>query len=301
MKQTVIFDGHCDTISELLNQKKALNKNNLHIDIERLSQYSSYTQVFAAFISPEYKNAAMDRAVAIIEKFYEEACKNGITVCKSYSDWEKAQTAVKAFLSLEGGEPINSIADIKKLYDMGVRMIAPTWNFRNRLACGAMENNDTGLTDFGKEAVAEMNRLGIVIDMSHLSRKSFFDVAVASNKPLCASHSCSNTIKEHPRNLTDEQFMKIIQSGGVVGINFYPQFAGENISDIIKHIDHFIALGGENNIGLGSDFDGVDNLPRGMCGAQDMEKLVKLIPYSTKIREKIAFGNFLRVIKAHSC
>lgn len=296
-----IFDAHADTVSRLLDEGKSLRENDVHIDAARLSAYESYTQVFAAFIDPEYKNCAMERAKSLIARLYEEADSCGITVCRNYDDWAAAGTKVKAFISLEGGEPIKSLADLKELYDMGVRMIAPTWNYRNEIACGVMEENDTGLTDLGARVIREMNRLKIIEDVSHLSEKSFWDVAEISQMPIVASHSNSKAVTNHRRNLTDAQFMKIKETGGCVGINFYPPFLGDDIADIVWHINHFIALGGEDNIGLGSDFDGVDALPCGMRGAEDMEKVIKMLPYSAEVREKIAFRNFLRVIKAHNC
>lgn len=296
-----IFDGHCDTISELLDQGKQLSENDLHIDMTRLLKYDSYTQIFAAFIAPEYANCAMERAENIINKFYSEMQINNITICKNYDDWENAKTAYKAFLSLEGGEPIRSISDLHKLHKMGVSMIALTWNYKNCLACGIMEEYDTGLTSLGRDVVKEMNRLGIIIDVSHLSEKSFWDVCSISKMPVCASHSNLRSVKNHPRNLTDEQFVQIIKTGGVAGVNFYPPFLGDDVKDIARHIDRFLALGGEDNIGLGSDFDGVDCLPQGVSGVHDMGHIIKMLPYTTKIREKIAFRNFLRVIKAHNC
>ncbi len=301
MSKGIFFDGHCDTISELLDCSGSLSENDLHVDMKRMSEYSSYTQVFAAFIAPKYRENAMARVIDIIEKFYHEANENAITVCKSYDDWKLAKTPVRAFLSVEGGDCIDSLSDIGRLYKMGVRMIAPTWNFSSKIACGVMEKTDTGLSDFGKDAVSEMNRLGIIIDMSHLSQRSFFDIAELSSRPLCASHSCADSVTHHPRNLTDSQFIKIVKSGGVAGINFYPPFVGNDISGIVRHIDRFMSLGGEDNIGLGSDFDGVEYLPKGLCGVQDMDKVIKMLPYSTEIREKIAYLNFLRLIKAHSC
>lgn len=296
-----IFDAHADTISELINRGKGLLENDLHIDTKRLLAYASYTQVFAAFIAPEYKENAMQRALEIINRFYEETEDKRVTVCKSYADWENAKTPVKAFLSLEGGEPIKQLSDVQKLYELGIRMIAPTWNFKNDIACGVMENEDTGLTTFGKAVICEMNRLGIIIDASHLSEKSFWDVYKITKRPICASHSNSKSVKNHPRNLTDEQFLAIVKTRGCVGINFYPPFLGDDISDIVRHTDRFLSLGGEDNIGLGSDFDGVDCLPCGISGVGDMEKIIKLLPYSTEIREKIAFRNFLRVVKEHNC
>ncbi len=297
----VIFDAHADTISELINQNKNLKRNDMHIDMERMSAYKSYTQVFAAFIDPEFKDTAMERAEEIIKRFYKETEENGITVCRNLTEWENAKTKVRAFLSLEGGEPVKSVKELEKLYDMGVRIIAPTWNFKNQLATGVCEIHDDGFTDFGKEILREMNRLKIIPDVSHLSPKSFEDVIEISKLPVIASHSCSKEVKDHIRNLTDEQFLKIKGSGGVVGINFYPVFAGDDISDLVRHIERFMSLGGEDNIGIGSDYDGVEYLPSGICGVEDTEKLIKMLPYSVRVREKIAYKNFLRVLKAYNC
>ena len=296
-----IFDAHCDTASELLNKGQSLDKNGLHIDVARLNRYKSFTQVFAAFIAPEYYGAPMERAEKIICNFLEEAKRNDITVCKSYGDWEQAKTKVKAFISLEGGEPIESISDLKKLYGMGVRLIAPTWNFRNRIACGVGEVEDTGLTSFGREVICEMDRLGIILDVSHLSEKSFWQAVECINRPVLASHSNLRGVKDNKRNLKDSQFLKLKETGGVCGINLYPPFLGDNIADVVSHIDRFLSLGGEDNIGLGCDFDGVDMLPEGVCGVQDLDKIIKSLPYSIEIKEKIAYKNFIRVIKSHNC
>ena len=296
-----IFDAHCDTLSEIFDQKKSLLENDLHIDAKRLFRYGDYTQVFAIFISPEYRDCAMARTRALAEKFYDEIQHCKIDICKNEKDLKESKGKIKAILSLEGGEPIEKVEDLRVLFDLGVRIIAPTWNFKNKIACGVMEKEDSGLSGFGEKVITEMERLGIICDCSHLSQKSFWDVVRISKKPLLATHSDSYEVKAHPRNLTDEQFCAIKKSGGCVGINFYPPFLGDDIKDAILHIDRFLALGGEDNIGIGSDFDGVDALPFGMNGCEDMESFIKMLPYSTKIREKIAYKNFFRVFAAHNC
>ncbi len=295
-----IFDAHSDTASRLLDENKSLFENDLHIDAERLSKNESI-QVFAAFIDPLYKYSAKDRFNSIIDNFYKEAEKNEIAICRNYDDILSKNGRVKAILSLEGGEPIETLTDLDYIKSRGVLMIAPTWNFKNQLGCGVLEKEDTGLSEFGKKAVGRMNDLGILIDVSHLSEKSFWDVAKISNKPICASHSNSKSVKDNPRNLTDQQFCQIRDMKGCVGINFYPPFLGDDIKCIIHHIDRFLSLGGEDNIGIGSDFDGVDYLPNGISGCQDMERVIKMLPYSEKIRKKIAYENFLRVIHAQNC
>lgn len=291
-----VFDAHCDTLSEMYDKKQHLGKNDLHIDLDRMSKYDRYTQVFAIFTPPERKDTAKEYVKELTALFYDEMQKNGVTVCRNYADLISSKTRQNAFLSIEGAECVEKISDIAELKENGIFMIAPTWNFRNKIASGVMEEEDTGLTDFGREVICEMERLGIILDVSHLSEKSFFDVAKIFKKPIVASHSNSKAIINHKRNLTDEQFLIIKDSGGVVGINLYPDFLGENAK---PHIDHFLALGGADNVGLGCDFDGVDRLPDGINGIEDIEKLE--LPYSDELCKKITESNFLRVLKAYNC
>lgn len=294
-----IFDAHADTPTRLLDKNKSLTRNDLHIDFERLSKNKS-VQAFAVFCDPKYKDTANERVMSVIENFIKEAEKCKIHLIKNIADIEMSD-GVTGIITLENGDVIQAVCDVDKLKNLGIMMIAPTWNFRNHLACGVLEEEDTGLTDFGEKVIKRMNELGILIDVSHLSEKSFWDVCKLSQKPVCASHSNSKTVCNHPRNLTDEQFLKIHDMNGCVGINFYPPFLGDNISCVVNHINHFLSLGGEDNIGIGSDFDGVDSLPLGIEGCQDMEKVIKMLPYSTKVRKKIAYENFLRVLRAQNC
>lgn len=295
----IIFDAHADTATRLLDENKSLFQNDLHIDLKRLSK-NQHMQVFAIFISPEYKSSAMNRVNSIVANFLKEAEENKFKICKTHNEIETV-TGPCGILSLEGGEPVENLEDIDYLKNLGIMMIAPTWNYQNKLATGVLEKEDAGLTEFGKKAIKRMNELGILIDVSHLSEKSFWDVCEISKKPICASHSNSKVITNNPRNLTDEQFCRIRDMKGCVGINFYPPFLGDNIKCITEHINHFLNLGGEDNIGLGSDFDGVDCLPNGIDGCQDMEMVIKMLPYSVKIREKIAYKNFKRVILSQNC
>ena len=295
-----VFDLHADTISKLMDTKEELRKNNLHLDVERLCNYSSYVQVFAVFSEEFSPVLAKTAAKEIIEKFYAECRKNNIAICKNYDDYMAAKSPVKAFLSLEGGYCIEEISDIDRLYDMGVRMIAPTWNYGSAIASGVLDEIDNGLSAFGKKAVLKMNELGIIIDVSHISPRSFWDIARISKMPIIASHSNLKSVKQNARNLDDEQFVQICKMGGIVGINLYPQFFGEDIKDVVEHVKKMLALGGEDSIAIGADFDGVDRLPRGVRGVEDIEKLINLIPVESEIREKIAFKNALRISKLHN-
>jgi membrane dipeptidase len=280
-----VFDTHCDTLCAVRDFGKSLNSNNCHIDIERMSKYKSYTQVFACFIDPIYKSCALERCLDLIDTFHHCAPNGSI-------------------LSIEGGEMITNLAILRNLHKLGVKIIALTWNFSNHIAAGADERDkNKGLTSFGASVVDEMNRLGIFVDVSHLNDKSFYDIAERSKMPIIATHSNSRSICVHRRNLTDEQFKIICKSGGCVGINFYPRFLSNehraSIDDIVAHIEHFMSLEGENNIGIGADFDGVDCLPRGINGCEDTYKVfdrLLQLNYTEEQVEKISHKNFERVI-----
>lgn len=292
-----IFDTHCDTLCSVLDYGKSIVMNDCHVDIERMKKYEQYTQVFACFMDPVYKSCAADRTLNLIDTFHNTVS-------------DKLPDNVRGILSIEGGEGIYSLAHLRNFYRLGVRIIALTWNFSNHIASGALETDETrGLTEFGKLVVAEMNRLGIFADVSHLNDKSFYDVAEYSNKPIIASHSnaravCrSKAVCPVERNLTDDQFEIIKKSGGCVGINFCPDFLNESgkadIEDIIRHIEHFMSLGGEDNVGIGADFDGIDSTPDGINGVEDIYKIFDRLlqkGYTENQIEKISHKNFERIL-----
>lgn len=292
-----VFDTHCDTLCAVLDSGKSIIKNDCHVDFERMQHYKHYTQVFACFIDPVYKSCAAERTMDLIDTFH-----------RVKSD---LPPNARAILSIEGGEGIYSLAQLRNYYRLGVRIIALTWNYSNHIASGSMETDETrGLTEFGKKVIDEMNTFGILVDVSHLNDKSFYDIADYTDKPIIASHSNSRAVCRSKavcpveRNLTDDQFMRIKKSGGCVGINFCPPFLSESgragIDDIIRHIEHFMSLGGEDNIGIGADFDGVGELPEGINGAEDMYKIFDIllrIGYSEEQVNKISHKNFERIIE----
>lgn len=210
-----------------------------------------------------------------------------------------------ALLSVEGGECLNGeLSILRQLYRLGVRSMLLTWNHRNLLADGVEEECGGGLTEFGRLVVAEMNRLGMIIDVSHLCEASFYEVISLSSKPVIASHSNAGAICPHVRNLNDSQLKTIAANGGVVGINFYPRFLNNtdkaNLDDVVKHIEHVCSVTGENHIGIGADFDGIDCTPDGLEGTQCIPALferLEQLNYGTGLLEKIAGLNFMRVIK----
>lgn len=286
-----VFDTHCDTLCSVLDGGKSINSNDCHVDMERMKEYENYTQVFACFIDPIYRDSAVERTLKLIDTYHQST--------------NNLPENVHAMLSIEGGEGITSLSMLRNYHRLGVKIAALTWNFSNHIASGAFEkDNKRGLTDFGKTVVKEMNNLGMFIDVSHLNRKSFYDIASISQMPIIATHSCSDSVCSHVRNITDDQFRIIKESGGCVGINFYPDFLTEesecSAQDIVRHINHFMELGGEDNIGIGADFDGVDKLPNGISGVQDTYKVfdrLKKEGYTDMQIEKISHKNFERVLE----
>lgn len=308
--QIPVFDAHCDTIFELVEQKKALKKNDLHLDLERLTEYAGYIQVFAAFVDRKnIRVSPIHHCLQLIRCYHEEILnnKNAVQHCTTVEDILAAlkKRKVAAILSIEGAEGLEGdIAALWMFYQLGVRMITLTWNYANELADGIMEPRGGGLTEFGIACVKEMNRLGIAIDVSHLSESGFWDVARISQDPFVASHSNAKALCAHPRNLSDDQIKALISCGGCIGINFYPEFLTENkkctIEDIFSHIAYFFQLGGEMHVGFGSDFDGVSALPHNFCGVQNTKDILKGLAvrgYTETEIENISYQNFLRTLR----
>ncbi len=296
----LIADMHCDLPGRLYRGEK-----NLHFDISRLKKDNSYIQVFATFVNKLEFDDPNGRAKTVINSFKEYALNSGkIDLITQYKEPECGKTL--GILSLEGGEVLGGrLSELEVFYNMGVRFLTLTWNYPNMLGEGVGElTKNKGLTDFGKEVVREMNRLNMVVDVSHLTENGFYDVAQESKKAFCATHSNSYKMCNHLRNITDEQFGEIKKRGGLVGINLYPYFitGTENatLTDAVRHIEHFMSLGGEDVLALGCDLDGVDCLPDGVNGIGDIDLLtkeLKKINYSDKIIAKIMGKNLQNYLK----
>lgn len=310
--QFPLVDCHCDTIVEVAGAKRSLGERSSfgHVDIPRLQEGGVAVQFFALYIGSEYKPfAPLQRTLEMLDVFYGELSRYhyNMELIKEYDDIERLleQRKLGAVLTVEGGEGIQeSLYLLRTLYRLGVRGITLTWNQRNAIADGAGEGPNGGLSNFGHEVVREMNRLGMLIDVSHINRAGFFDVVKCSTKPVIATHSNARALCNHPRNLDDEQLKLLADTGGVVGVTFVPDFlvTGEqaNIERVADHIDYIKGLIGVDYIGIGSDFDGVDEVPTGL---EDVTKLPNLIAvlagrgYRDSELEKIFGGNVLRLLK----
>ena len=300
MRKIPLFDCHCDTVSLAMENHQLICKNNLHLDLERLSKYAPAGQVFAVCAADEENPKKY--AESVISYFFEQMNENrdSIELCLSFQDILTAEKngKIAALLSIEGAE---QISDIDAAYNRGVRIVHLTWNHDNSL-CGAQLDSGSGLTDKGREFVHRAQELGIVLDMSHISDRGFWDTLEISTRPVIAGHSNSRSICEFPRNITDEQFTALVHSGGGAGINLCPDFLGlgRDIDAIFAHIEHFMSLGGEKSVFLGCDLDGVEQLPYGINGVQDIEKIYeKLLQhnYSEQLAQDIFRNNILSILE----
>lgn len=276
------FDLHCDTISECLNKNEGLNENHLQLSLSRGHNYSQWFQCFAAWIPDTFRGkSAIELFDKIYSKFNEEISlyQDKIMQCKTKEDFRLAEKQHKcgALLTVEGGAALaGNLEKIAYLASCGVKVLTLTWNGTCEIGDGAMVENPHGLTRFGKQAIKELERCGIVIDVSHASEPLFFDVAEQTNKPFIATHSDASSICSHKRNLTDEQFHVIKERGGLVGLNFYQKFLSDKnivgFDDILRHAEHFLSLGGEKTLAIGSDFDGAI-MPDSITGVESIEEL----------------------------
>ncbi len=306
----LIIDGHCDTAAALLDRKGDLYENDCRIDLKRLLLSDRRVQFFAAFANPQlYKNNELVRVLSILDYMHVSAEKHSdkISICLNTCDIENTLSSgrVAALLSVEGGDALGGeLHVLRHLYRLGVRSMLLTWNHRNELADGAHEKPGAGLSGFGRQVVAEMNRLGMIVDVSHLCEASFNDVLELSEAPVIASHSNAKAVCSHPRNLSDAQLRDIRSKGGVVGINFYPYFLNNtqtaSLDDVIKHIEHICSITGEDHIGLGPDYDGIDCVPEGLENVRYLPALfdrLLSLNYTDAFIEKLAGLNFFRVIR----
>lgn len=295
-----IVDTHCDTMSELLDCKETLAKNKRMINVEMMKCFGSYVQFYAAYVNKKYKNPML-RCVEILDKAKCEININGINLILNSTDLKNTIKSGKngAVLTIEDARALcGKIASVRFFYDYGVRAITLAWNDDNEVTDGADSEKNSGLTAFGKEVVKEMNRLNMIVDVSHITEKGFYDVLETTKSPIMASHSNCYSICCHRRNLKDEQIKALIKNDGIMCINIYPPFLCENgdatTDDVISHIDYALSLGAEDNLGLGSDFDGIEKTPSDIKNLREYERLFEKMlkmGYKMELIDKITNKN----------
>lgn len=267
-----IIDLHCDTILKLWekNGVVGLRHNPFSVDIEKLVSGGSLAQFFAVFIDRKLHHKPFPVFKAMAEIFFTELTKNSDKLALACSAAElidnRKAGKISCFLTIEeGGVLEGSIDNLETAYQLGVRLITLTWNYPNEIGYPnhGWQYQHYGLTSFGRELISEMNRLGMLIDVSHLSDEGFYDVARLSVQPFVASHSNARAVTGHNRNLTDDMIKTIAQKGGVIGLNFCSDFLGTDgisrVEDMVRHVLHLKKVGGREVLALGTDFDGIDS------------------------------------------
>jgi len=284
-----VFDFHCDTalalLGEDLNQAGSLRSNALHIDLERASALGGYAQCFACFTSPLMEQWHHVSPIVIFERelatIQREVDKNSDLISIAYSpkDIVESQRSGKmsAILTLEGTAGFgHDPALLEDLFAVGFRIASLGWNEQNPLTGSHVTGG--GLTDQGREFVREAQRLGILIDVSHISDEGFWDILRMTREPVIATHSNSRAVCNHGRNLTDDMFRAICETGGVAGYNLCADFTGEapNLDTACDHIFHFLELDPSGrHIAFGGDLDGISSTPAGFDGIQSYPALVQ--------------------------
>ncbi|MBQ6539982.1 MAG: membrane dipeptidase [Oscillospiraceae bacterium] len=289
------FDLHCDTASVIPGRCR-LRANDLHIDLERGGIFTPRAQVFAYFSD----GGSYADYVPQHENFMRELEKNDdlVTLCKDGKAVRKAAEEGKtaAILMVEGAETLDGSTErLREAREDGVRIVTITWNHANKLSGSNVDKRDEGLTPAGREFIRECEKLGVIPDVSHLSDPGFWDLIETATKPIIATHSNARALWNHTRNLTDDMFKALIATGGIVGINLYGAFLSDEpcIGDVIRHIGHFLDLGGEKHLAIGADLDGCDILPREINAVEDMTKLYEAVvsEFGEGFAEDIFYNN----------
>lgn len=310
-----VFDLHCDTALRMLTDDKtgaiSLKENNLHIDLQRAKKLPGYAQCFACFTTPDFDKWYGKSPVLVFEREMAqvlsqvEANQDLISLAYAAEDVRKnnEQGRMSAILTIEGPAGFGFDPELlSDLYQVGFRMSTLGWNESNPLTGSHVTGE--GLTDLGREYVRMAQSLGMMVDVSHISDKGFWDIMDITDKPIVASHSNSRALHGCSRNLTDDMFQAICRTGGVAGLNQYADFIGEkpNLDSACNHILHWLELDPEgDHIALGGDLDGCEELVDGFAGVESYPALaVRLLELGVgeTIVRKIFWDNALGVMEA---
>jgi membrane dipeptidase len=307
-----VADLHCDLPMKFI-RGKSLGDTSNHITVERLRQGGVALQVFACWVPPSYRRQrAVDYALKMIELTRSQISNHDsqLMIVRDKKSWETCSKEGKigVMLGIEGGHALGDQAgNLRMFYHQGVRILTLTWNNSNIFATSARSaaktKKDRGLTAEGVKLVKLADSLGMLIDLSHSSEQTFWDVLKVSKKPPLASHSCVKFLTPHFRNLSDRQIRALARRGGLIGINFYPGFLDQQIPATIESVARqFIyikELAGTQCLALGSDFDGVSSLPRGLEGPDKVPQLLETLSRQGFTRQEltdIGLHNFLRYL-----
>lgn len=303
----MIIDGHADTLSRIATCGEHLVSNTGHFDLTRARKAGIELQVLSLYSAERDSNRALEEILFQIDYYEQEmmSCGQMAYTVRSTRDLDPdvGHGRIGLMLHLEGAEALGvRISNLRTLYRLGVRSVGLTWNRRNLLADGVMDAaSGGGLSEWGREVIAEMNRLGMVVDLAHISPAGFSAAIQCAQKPVIVSHANALARCNHPRNLSDEQMRAIAGIGGIVGLTFVPAFVaanGASVEILVDHVCHMIRVMGEDHVALGSDFDGTETTV-----IPDVSAYPLLLPVlerrglTTTQIQKLLRDNFLRILK----
>ena len=307
-KEIMKIDSHCDTITYVIeNNLSLMNNNKSQISVEKLLSSNTKIQYMAVYIDSHLKYPdCYDKAISCIYELKKYERENSsIKIIENQSDLEyvlETDNLVGFVIAVEGGHTIgNDLENIKTFKSLGVKAITVLYNNNNFLGTGALEEKDKGLFDLGERAIKLIEEQNIIVDVSHCSIKTFYDILSIANRPVMASHSVSDSIHSNKRNLTNHQIKILSSNKGIIGVNYHNDFVGNkrDIQSLVDHIENIVNIGGEFCIGLGSDFDGCNLI----SGLEDVTKVYKIGDamikrnYSMEIIERLFYKNQLEFLK----
>jgi len=325
-RASLVVDTHCDTLKCMMpmftlpRDSQWDDRSDIgmgvrsslgHIDLPRLKEGGVDCQVFAiSSVRDRTRPYALRTAMEMIDIFYSECAAHldAITPVTTHREIVEAAAGGKiaAMLSIEGADIIEGKVGLLRVFHrLGVRMVGLVHSLRNELADGVADGRTGGgLSELGVEVIEELDRLGMLIDISHLSDAGFWDLIEVAKGPVMASHSNARAVCDHPRNMMDDMIRAMADRGGVMGMNFAPGFVHPTqatVQGVVDHIDYIVSIVGPNHIGLGSDFDGIPYTPEGLEDVTRMPNITAELlkrDYSEEDIKKILGENHLRMMKA---
>ena len=315
-RSALLIDTHNDVTSRTVTGFDIGNRaQDGHTDLPRLRAGGVGAVFFAVFVAGSYErdSRSANRALEMIDTVRRDIAGRypaDFVLAFSADDIEIAHRTGKiaALMGLEGGHAIeDSLRLLRDFYALGVRYMTLTHNNSNGWADSSRDvARHNGLSEFGRQVIREMNRLGMMVDVSHVSDKTFWDAIETSRAPVFASHSSCRALANVPRNMTDEMIRAVAKKGGVVQINFSCSFLSPtpekaSIDDVVAHIEHVVEVAGVDHVGIGSDFDGVRCTPKGLKDVSEFPNLTRALlekGYKAADIRKIYGGNLLRVMRA---
>lgn len=340
-QQAFVLDSHCDTPLMLLRHNSHIGQRlqTGHVDFPRMKEGGVNASFFAVYVSNQWEpDASTTQALSLLSRIFDTLEQESDTAALATTPAQaralKAQGKIAVFIGMENGSPIQEDLSLLRLfYRMGVRYLTLTHAGNNAIcdSCSTVQKRWNGVSPFGRQVIAEMNRLGMLIDVAHISDQAFYDVLRYSTQPVVSTHSCCRALCDVPRNMTDAMIRDLAAQGGVIQVNFYPGFLDKDYADNVKpfldrfiedpspeataalmsvprpsyervvdHIDHIVQLVGPEHVGIGSDFDGIDMCPEGMEDISKMYRITEALcarGYTPQHIEGILGGNFLRIME----